>query len=104
MTDIRDSAQNRNLSPRLKYQAWDECRGYPAKAERDLRAALEHAPDPVVRDHVERDLEYLESLKQQAPKPSARRCEREISSSFSAGVGPQPGRRTGIAIPLIHTT
>lgn len=66
------NARASSLSQRLRARAWDECRRYLAEAEHDLRAALEHGPDPVVLDHIRTGLDFVQTLKGFAEKPRAR--------------------------------
>jgi tetratricopeptide (TPR) repeat protein len=66
------SARSPNLRPKMKANAWDECRRYLEEAERDFRAALEHGPDPVVEDYARRGLEVVERLKEKTKKPDRR--------------------------------
>lgn len=68
----RDTARNRELAQRLRSGAWDRCRSYLQDAKRDLRAALDHAPDPVTRSHIESDLDFVEHLKDVARRPARR--------------------------------
>lgn len=63
---------NRDLSSKMRRRTWEECRAYLDRAEKALNAALEHAPEQVVRDHAEDDLRFLARLREQATL-SARR-------------------------------
>lgn len=63
------TAGSRDLSPRLKAKAWDECRRYLEEAGRDFRAALEHVPDPVLADYVKGGLEAVEALRKKVKRP-----------------------------------
>lgn len=71
----RDTARyRRSMSPQMKRRTWDECRAWLEKAEAALNAALERAPDGVVRDMAEDDLRYLEQVRRQAtPRRRTRR-------------------------------
>lgn len=66
------NARSAALVPRLKARAWDECRRYLDEAERDLRAALEQGPDPVVRQHIDAGLDFVQTLRRIAGRPRPR--------------------------------
>ncbi|MBK9264130.1 MAG: putative DNA binding domain-containing protein [Polyangiaceae bacterium] len=65
-----DTARNDRASARIKRQAWDACRDYLDRADRELHRALEHGPSPVEREYIERDLEFLQNLRRTAQRPA----------------------------------
>lgn len=66
------NARDPALSSRLKARAWDECRRYLDEAAHALRTALEHGPDQIVREHVNADMDFLQTLRRIAEKPQTR--------------------------------
>lgn len=64
------TGRDRGLPIETRRRAWNDCRSHLERAEHDLRAALTHAPEAVVRDHAEDDLRYLAKLREQAKPPT----------------------------------
>ncbi len=67
-----ETARSPESSPNLRGKAWDRCREYLAQAEGDLRKALEYVKNQTDRDYIEKDLEFLSTMKAFAQRPPMR--------------------------------
>jgi len=67
-----ETARSSELSPTLRGKAWDRCREYLAQAESDLRKALEYVKNQTDKDYIEKDLEFLSTMKSFAQRPPMR--------------------------------
>ncbi len=63
-----DTARNPESSPRLKGRAWQQCREFLTDAEWDLQKALANGSD-ADREYIDRDIAFLNRLKQISRKP-----------------------------------
>lgn len=63
-----ETARNRGTSREMKVRAWGLCRDYLVKAGRNFHSALEFATD-IEREYIDRDIEFLGHMSQQAQKP-----------------------------------
>lgn len=62
----RDTAKYIN---RIRARAWEQCREYLDEAEIDLNSALENVTNPIEKDYVLQDMEFLKKLKNASRKP-----------------------------------
>ena len=70
-----ETAQNSDITPQLRSNAKDQTRRYLDKAEADLKEAQAHAEGGEL-DWVERDLQFLEKMREWATRPPRRRGKR----------------------------
>lgn len=64
---------DRKFSLKIRVRAWEECRKYLKEAEIDLNIALQNARNPIERDYIVRDIEFLNKLKIKSQKPKRRK-------------------------------
>ncbi len=62
----RSTATNRTLSQQTRQRAWRELRAYLDRAERELRVARDLSVDSELSNLVQRNLDYLDRLRQEA--------------------------------------
>lgn len=67
-----ETGRNRSMRGDTRRKAWDLCRQYLNSAEKDLTTAIEHVKNDLDRDYIQRDLEFLNYMKQLARKPEHR--------------------------------
>ncbi|CAG1001854.1 hypothetical protein BURK2_03089 [Burkholderiales bacterium] len=67
-----DTGRNREVDGRTKTVAWDQCRKYLDEAESDIRRALQMDPDSRDRGYFQKDLEFVQRMKENARKPPPR--------------------------------
>jgi ATP-dependent DNA helicase RecG len=67
-----ETAKNRASSTNIKAKAWDKARAYLNSAESDLRKALELVDNTREREFMEKDMEFLHTMKNWMQKPPAR--------------------------------
>lgn len=63
-----ETARNRDTTRDMKVRAWNLCREYLSKADRNLNSALELATE-FEREYIERDIEFLAHMLQLSQKP-----------------------------------
>lgn len=66
------TAKNKSLSLQTRGRAWEDCRRFIKRAEHDLRRALSIAPDQVLTEGIQKNLDFLEQLKKIATPPRLR--------------------------------
>lgn len=71
-----NTGRNWHASPQIRGKAWDQCREYLDRAERDLAAASETVMSPWERQYIEDDYQFLNRMKEIAKKPIPRRSTR----------------------------
>ena len=64
-----DTGRDKNIGYKIRGRAWEECRRYLKEAESDLNNALQNARNPIEKDYILRDIEFLEKMKEIAKKP-----------------------------------
>lgn len=64
-----EKARSRGTQREMKIRAWDLCRSYLSDADKNLREALDYATE-FEREYIERDIEFLGHMQQQAQRPS----------------------------------
>ncbi|WP_353929857.1 ATP-binding protein [Okeanomitos corallinicola TIOX110] len=64
------TARDYKSKPRTKARAWEMCRELLAEAERDLNLALENVENPNEKFFIEKDINFLNELKDTSRKPS----------------------------------
>lgn len=70
-----ETAQNSDITPQLRANAKEQTRRYLDRAEADLKHAQAHAEGGEL-DWVERDLQFLEKMREWATRPPTRRGRR----------------------------
>lgn len=70
------TAKNRSLSPATRGRAWEDCRRYLQKAERDLRDAASLTAEPPLIERIQTSLTFLEEMKRIATPPERRGKEK----------------------------
>lgn len=65
-----ETAKNPRTSWELKKRAWENARSYLDSAEKDLTRALETVGNHGDREYILKDLDFLQTMKQFASKPS----------------------------------
>jgi hypothetical protein len=71
------TGKNRSLSPQTKARAWGDCRSFIKRAEHDLRHAISLTSDAVLIDGIQKNLDFVEQLKEIATPPRQRFKRRE---------------------------
>jgi ATP-dependent DNA helicase RecG len=66
------TGKNRSLSPQTRARAWDDCRRFIKMAEHDLRQAVSITSDAALIDGIQKNLDFLEQLKEIATPPRQR--------------------------------
>jgi ATP-dependent DNA helicase RecG len=66
------TGKNRSLSPQTKARAWDDCRRFIKIAEHDLRHAISLTSDAALIDGIQKNLDFIEQLKEIATPPRQR--------------------------------
>lgn len=74
-----DAGRNRDHTPERRRKAWSLCRDYLARADDDIRVALENVKNELDRDYIQRDLDFLHQMQQIARKPEPRKGMSERS-------------------------
>jgi hypothetical protein len=64
------TARDYKSQPKTKARAWEKCRELLAEAERDLNLALENVENPNEKFFIEKDINFLNELKDTSKKPS----------------------------------
>jgi hypothetical protein len=67
------TGKRRDLPPKTKGRAWEDCRRFLRSAERDLRRAISLTTDSVLIDGIEKNLDFVEQLKRIATPPERQR-------------------------------
>jgi hypothetical protein len=65
----RGTARDTSLPPETRKRARRDCDDYIGRAERDLKEALVHGPEPAVANHANADLEELNRLRAMLRQP-----------------------------------
>lgn len=83
----RTTGKARDLPRATRQRAWIQFHAYLDDAEHDLRDALVHSVDQNLRDQIQRNLDYLERLRQanQPPQQRTTRGQRKGSGGPSGG-------------------
>jgi len=87
-----ETARNRDTSREMKGRAWDLCRDYLSKAGRNFHSALEFANE-MEREYIDRDIEFLGHMSQQAQKPEQPRGRIQTRQSQ----GPAKPKQEGVS-------
>ncbi len=66
------TGKNRSLSSATRARAWEDCRRFLQKAERDLRHAVSLTSEPSLVDKIQKSLLFLEDLNRIATPPNRR--------------------------------
>lgn len=66
-----NTARHRASSPQMKFKAWEQCRAYLREAEKCLSEGLQHAKNPTDTKWIEKDVDFLKKLKNEATKPKS---------------------------------
>jgi predicted HTH transcriptional regulator len=66
------TAKNRSLSSATRGRAWEDCRRFLQKAERDLRRAASLTSEIPLSERIQKSLSFLEELKRIATPPNRR--------------------------------
>lgn len=65
----RTTATDRSLPRAVRRRAWDDFHAHLERAERDLKSALEASVDEALTSLVQRNLDFLKSLREKNPRP-----------------------------------
>lgn len=65
-----NTAKDHQSNPKTKARAWEMCRQLLDEVERDLLLAMENAENINEKSYIERDMEFLESMKKVSKKPN----------------------------------
>ncbi len=67
-----NTSRDYKSKPKIKARVWEMCRELLEEAERDLNVALENTENPNENFFIEKDINFLNDLKQTSRKPSNR--------------------------------
>jgi hypothetical protein len=65
-----NTGKNRKYSAKMRARGWEECRKYLKEAESDLNLSFENTINPVEKDYILQDIEFLRKMKEKSQKPS----------------------------------
>lgn len=71
------TGKNRSLSPQTRQRAWDDCRRFIRMAEQDLRHASSITTDPALMEGLQKNLDFLDQMKEIATPPRQRSRRRQ---------------------------
>ena len=66
------TGKKRDLPPQTKGRAWEDCRRFLKSAEHDLRRAISLTTDSALIEGIQKNLDFVEQLKQIATPPELR--------------------------------
>lgn len=67
-----ETGRDRSKSSPIRARAWELCRKYLDDADKDLKIALDYVTNEFDREYIQRDIEFLNYMKQLARKPDQR--------------------------------